>query len=139
MSKSGIGYSIGGKGFRVTQKANGGTRTTASIPGTGISSVNDSSSDSVDRSTKTTDSKTCLGGCSIIFCPLLIFIVIVSLKSGKPAGLFSISCLSYNKRSNWLAMFSLGFHVCRTDCQPSSCCSVRFKQVEPLCSCHPID
>lgn len=40
-SKSGVGYSVGGKGFRFTKKANGGYRTTASIPGTGISSVND--------------------------------------------------------------------------------------------------
>lgn len=43
-SKSGVGYSVGGKGFRVTKKANGGVRTTASIPGTGISYVNDSGS-----------------------------------------------------------------------------------------------
>ena len=41
-SKSGIGYSVGGKGFRVTKKAGGGVRTTASIPGTGISYVSDS-------------------------------------------------------------------------------------------------
>ena len=40
-SKSGIGYSVGGKGFRVTKKATGGTRTTASIPGAGISYVKD--------------------------------------------------------------------------------------------------
>lgn len=40
-SKSGVGYSFGGKGFRVTKKAGGGTRTTASIPGTGISYVKD--------------------------------------------------------------------------------------------------
>lgn len=40
-SKSGIGYSVGVKGFRVTKKAGGGTRTTASIPGTGISYVQD--------------------------------------------------------------------------------------------------
>ncbi len=43
LSKSGIGYSVGGKGFRFTKKAGGGTRTTASIPGTGISYVKDSS------------------------------------------------------------------------------------------------
>lgn len=43
-SKSGVGYSFGGKGFRVTKKAGGGTRTTASIPGTGISYVKDSTS-----------------------------------------------------------------------------------------------
>ncbi|MGI5963646.1 MAG: DUF4236 domain-containing protein [Lawsonibacter sp.] len=43
LSKSGVGYSVGGKGFRVTKKANGGTRTTASIPGTGISYVKETS------------------------------------------------------------------------------------------------
>jgi len=42
LSKSGVGYSVGGKGFRVAKKANGGVRTTASIPGTGISYVSDS-------------------------------------------------------------------------------------------------
>ena len=40
-SKSGVGYSVGGNGFRVTKKAKGGIRTTASIPGTGISYVKD--------------------------------------------------------------------------------------------------
>ena len=37
LSKSGIGYSWGGKGYRVTKKAKGGFRSTSSIPGTGIS------------------------------------------------------------------------------------------------------
>lgn len=37
MSKSRPGFSWGGKGFRVTKKANGGFRTTAYIPGTGLS------------------------------------------------------------------------------------------------------
>ena len=41
LSKSGIGYSVGTKGFRVTKKARGGYRTTASIPGTGLSYVKD--------------------------------------------------------------------------------------------------
>lgn len=41
LSKKGIGYSVGTKGFRVTKKARGGIRTTASIPGTGISFVSD--------------------------------------------------------------------------------------------------
>lgn len=36
-SKSGVGWSVGGKGFRVTKKARGGYRTTSSIHGTGIS------------------------------------------------------------------------------------------------------
>lgn len=44
LSKSGVGYSIGGKGFRFTKKAGGGTRTTTSIPGTGISYVKESGS-----------------------------------------------------------------------------------------------
>lgn len=43
ISKSGIGYSVGTKGLRYTKKAGGGTRTTASIPGTGISFAKDSS------------------------------------------------------------------------------------------------
>ncbi len=43
LSKSGVGYSFGGKGFRFTKKAGGGTRTTASIPGTGMSWTSDKS------------------------------------------------------------------------------------------------
>lgn len=42
LSKSGVGYSFGGKGYRYTKKAGGGTRTTASIPGTGLSYVHES-------------------------------------------------------------------------------------------------
>jgi outer membrane biosynthesis protein TonB len=39
LSKSGVGYSVGGKGFRVTKRADGKVQTTTSIPGTGISYV----------------------------------------------------------------------------------------------------
>jgi hypothetical protein len=39
LSKSGIGYSFGRKGFRVSKTARGTTRRTASIPGTGVSYV----------------------------------------------------------------------------------------------------
>ena len=42
LSKSGVGYSWGGKGFRVTKTATGRTRTTTSIPGTGLSWVEES-------------------------------------------------------------------------------------------------
>ena len=52
-SKSGVGYSVGGKGFRVTKKPGGGTRTTASIPGTGISYSSDSKSKKKKASTTT--------------------------------------------------------------------------------------
>ncbi|HBM3505139.1 TPA: DUF4236 domain-containing protein, partial [Listeria monocytogenes] len=41
VSKSGVGYSWGVKGARITKKANGNTRTTFSIPGTGISYVDE--------------------------------------------------------------------------------------------------
>ncbi len=41
-SRSGIGYSVGGKGFRLTKKARGGLRTTVSLPGTGLSYVKES-------------------------------------------------------------------------------------------------
>lgn len=79
LSKSGVGYSVGGKGFRVTKKAGGGTRTTASIPGTGISyttnsSTKKSSTKSSSRSKSTSKNYTsrsssgtgnggCLKGC----------------------------------------------------------------------------
>lgn len=43
ISKSGIGYSWGTKGMRVTKTARGTTRTTYSIPGTGISYVDEQS------------------------------------------------------------------------------------------------
>lgn len=42
LSKSGVGYSWGTKGYRITKKAGGGVRKTYSIPGTGISWVDDS-------------------------------------------------------------------------------------------------
>lgn len=42
VSKSGISASIGVKGLRVTKLANGRVRTTASVPGTGISYVKES-------------------------------------------------------------------------------------------------
>lgn len=41
-SKSGISYSVGVKGARVTKRADGKTQTTLSIPGTGISHVSTS-------------------------------------------------------------------------------------------------
>lgn len=41
LSKSGIGYSVGAPGLRVTKTAKGRIRTTASVPGTGISYVSE--------------------------------------------------------------------------------------------------
>ena len=41
-SRSGIGFSYGVPGYRVTKMANGRTRKTVSIPGTGVSHVSES-------------------------------------------------------------------------------------------------
>ena len=41
-SKSGVGFSWGVPGYRVTKMANGRTRKTVSIPGTGVSHVSES-------------------------------------------------------------------------------------------------
>lgn len=41
LSKSGIGYSVGAPGLRVTKMAKGRIRATASVPGTGISYVSE--------------------------------------------------------------------------------------------------
>ena len=52
LSKSGIGYSWGTKGYRVGRTARGTTRSTYSIPGTGISYVNESGSRNRNRSNR---------------------------------------------------------------------------------------
>lgn len=41
LSKSGLGYSVGIPGARITKTAKGNTRKTISIPGTGISYVDE--------------------------------------------------------------------------------------------------
>lgn len=53
-SRSGIGYSVGTKGYRVTKTANGKIRKTASIPGTGVSYVTETSA---KKKTKTESKK----------------------------------------------------------------------------------
>ncbi len=47
LSKSGIGFSLGVKGFRITRSAKGKTSATVSLPGTGISYVQDLDKESV--------------------------------------------------------------------------------------------
>lgn len=53
-SKSGIGWSVGGKGYRYTKKAGGGSRSTYSIPGTGLSYVKDASQNTANKRKNTT-------------------------------------------------------------------------------------
>lgn len=57
LSKSGVGFSVGTKGYRVTKMANGRTRKTASIPGTGVSYVTESSKKKNDTKESTSTSK----------------------------------------------------------------------------------
>lgn len=65
-SKSGLGWSVGSKGVRYTKKAGGGSRTTISAPGTGLSWVEEASSkkqqqsktvENVSHNSKSTDPK----------------------------------------------------------------------------------
>lgn len=49
-SKSGVGFSVGVKGFRVGRSAKGKTTATVSLPGTGISYVQDLDPDKLKES-----------------------------------------------------------------------------------------
>lgn len=58
LSKSGVGFSVGTKGIRKTYKAGGGTRTSFTVPGTGISYANDKSTTKTQRETMTNGNNT---------------------------------------------------------------------------------
>ena len=58
LSKSGIGWSVGGKGFRYTKTATGRTRRTYSIPGSGISYVTEKSNKKHTKSPQLKNSST---------------------------------------------------------------------------------
>ena len=55
LSKSGIGYSGGVKGARITRTASGRTRKTASIPGSGISYITESGARTHRRAARTNE------------------------------------------------------------------------------------
>lgn len=57
LSKSGIGYSWGTKGFRLTKTANGRTRRTYSLPGTGVSYVQENGIQPKNREQRTQTSQ----------------------------------------------------------------------------------
>ena len=48
ISKSGIGFSLGVKGFRVSRSAKGKNTATVSLPGTGLSYVQNLDKDSIE-------------------------------------------------------------------------------------------
>lgn len=78
LSKSGLGASVGVKGFRVTKTAAGRTRATASIPGTGISYVTETGS---KRAAKSQRKKSARGkiGCLPVFAVFLLLVVLGSI------------------------------------------------------------
>ena len=84
-SKSGIGYSVGNKFARVTKKANGGVRTTATIPGTGISHVKDYSAKQVHAAQESSAVKSS-GGTKFpawIIAAILLVCVFAGIGSDK--------------------------------------------------------
>lgn len=96
-SKSGIGYSFGGKGARITKMANGRTRTTLSVPGTGISYVSESSSKkkSTPRNvnfSSNSEKKTPIRGCAMLVLGFLLIVLAIAvvaliiLSFGKKDG-----------------------------------------------------
>ena len=110
MSKSGIGYSVGGKGFRVTKKASGGTRTTVGIPGTGISYSTDSKK---KKSTRKSTAKSG-GGFGAIVKGFLYFIgvcFVIGLVQNYWKILLILAVLA--------AVAFVGFQVFRSNYRPS--------------------
>lgn len=78
LSKSGIGASIGVKGARVTKMANGRTRKTISVPGTGISHVTESSS-SKSKRTNISNVKAAAPSNTKIFSRFFIFLGVLTI------------------------------------------------------------
>lgn len=92
ISKSGIGYSVGTKGARITKTASGRTRTTASIPGTGISYTSESGGKRKATQEKAANNQQQANnsGClktllSIVFFPITLLVAIIKgiVKSRK--------------------------------------------------------
>ncbi len=85
LSKSGVGYSVGSKYFRVTKKANGGVRTTSTIPGTGFSHVKDYSAKQV-RTTQESSAVKSSGGTKFpawVIAAILLVCVFAGIGSDK--------------------------------------------------------
>lgn len=81
-SKSGVSTSVGVKGVRVGKMANGKTRTTLSVPGTGISYVSESGKSGEDDfeiedrpNNKTSPVGTCIFGILVFVCGALFLII----------------------------------------------------------------
>lgn len=78
LSKSGVGYSCGVKGARITRTASGRTRKTASIPGSGISYTTESGA-RTHRRARTNEEYALCGLARIIFIVAAAVIIPLSL------------------------------------------------------------
>ena len=78
LSKSGVGYSGGVKGARITRTASGRTRKTASIPGSGISYTTESGA-RTHRRARTNEEYALRGLARIIFTAAAAVIIPLSL------------------------------------------------------------
>lgn len=86
LSNSGVGASVGVKGYRVTKTANGRVRRTASIPGTGISYVTESGGKSAAKARRQKKTRGRIG-CLPVLAFFLLIAVFGSLgaNTGKNA------------------------------------------------------
>lgn len=78
LSKSGVGYSVGKKGVRLTRTATGRTKATVSVPGTGLSYEKDLTSAGSKKSksrSKSRENNESKGSNKAIW--VLIFVVII--------------------------------------------------------------
>lgn len=108
VSKSGVGWSVGVPGLRYTKKANGGNRTTASIPGTGISYVADSGK-TPSKNARPSSGSGSRSGCSkwiliLALWPITLSVLFwksekVNLSKKAKAGILAVV---------WLALFAIG-------------------------------
>lgn len=102
LSKSGLGFSAGTKGFRVTKMANDRTRTTASIPGTGVSYVKETSFaknkaakiDAKENTAKQKNKHPILKKVLIVIVAFIVLSAISSCISNKDEKLESITLSS---------------------------------------------
>ena len=82
-SKCGLGWSIGVPGARYTQMANGRTRTTTSIPGTGVSWVEESKKQPKQTEKSFSWGECVLGIVGVIGLAFLALLEILSKTGGK--------------------------------------------------------
>lgn len=94
MSKSGIGWSVGTKGARFTKKANGGYRTTSSIPGTGVSYVKEYGKDgkhSAENQEGTRHPRESSRGCLPVFLICCVVVLVCAIIGAIVGVVSSIS------------------------------------------------